>query len=1167
MPQPAGTFGELLLGYRLAAGISQRELARRAGLSVRALRDIEQGRVRSPRAGSIHRLAAALELSSTERTLLLAAVGGRTGAGGNERAWVGVLGPLLVLRGEHPIDIGATKVRCLLGLLAIQPGQPVTREQIVDVLWSDRPPKTCLSLVQGYLGRLRRLLETTRRSLILTRGGCLLRFDAEELDLLRFDDLVARAGAARSAGDGAAAMELLGRALDCWRGQLLADLDPRLRQHPAAVAIAGRRLAATLGYSELATGLGRHEYAVPRLRALVGDEPLHEGLRSRLMLALAGSGQQGAALDQFADVRARLADELGIEPGPEIAQAYVRVLRQDVPGLASREVAPIEPRVPAILAPAQLPPDAAAFTGRTAHLRQLDALVPTPVPAGTAVVITAITGTAGVGKTALAVHWAHRVRGRFPDGQLYVNLQGFATTAPLRPIEALSRFLQAMGLPAERIPVEVEEAAALYRSLVADRRMLVLLDDARSPEQLRPLLPGSPSCLVLVTSRDRLAGLVAHEGAHRLALDVLTPAEARALIGRVLGTQRVRAEPDGAVELANACARLPLALRVAMANLTNHRQLSISGYLARLRADNRLSALSADSDPQAAMRAALDLSYLAEPAEARRLFRRLSLVAGPDVTPEAAAALVHSGPSQAERVLDRLAAAHLIGERSPGRYAFHDLLRLYAAEHAQAEDGELELRAATRRLYDHYLTAVDAAARLLYPEKLRLPLPAVADGVPESVLDDHAAALAWLDAERPNLVAAVTHAAARGPRPAAWLLGDALRGYFQLRLYAVDWLAVAHAAHAAADAEGDLRACAAAEINLADANLLQSRYDEAIGYYRSALALNAESGWLHGQATALGNLGNAYLRSGRLEQALESHTRALALNRETGWLAGQAANLGNLGIEYAELGRLAVAADHYRRALRLYRRIGSRSGEAHTLANLGETYHWLGRLKDALTRLSDAQRIHGEIGDQGNEGDALRALADVHCDAGRPDQALAIARTALAAVSNTGYRRPEADALNTLGAILHRLDRLADAVEHYRQALRLANETGNRFPEARSLIGLADLHRRMGELEPALGFADKAVEITMRAGFQVLYGRALAGVAAIHLAGGRLEEGGRLARQALAIQRRTGDRLGLADTHAIAGEAVRSRFHRRQATALYAQLGVPGAERLRLLLP
>jgi DNA-binding SARP family transcriptional activator len=607
-------WGDWLRRSRVCAGYTQEDLAARAGVSVRALRDLERNRVRRPHASSVQRLVAALPVDDAERARVLSA------AAAPDAVQVGVLGPLTVHCGHRAVDTGCGLPRTLLGLLALQPHRAVPREEIVDVLWGDRPPRSCLNLVHVYVAQVRRLLEPTRerrapaRTVVLARGGYLLDLDADRLDTARFAALAAEAGATR---DAATAHERYAAALACWRGPAAADLDPGLRRHPAAVAL------------------------------------------------------QAAALAVYTAVRERLGDCLGIEPGPELRAAHLRVLRQEM-------VAPV-----AVRPPAQLPADPTVFIGRTQPLRRLDALLAASVN------VAVVAGTAGVGKSALATHWAHRVRDRFPDGQLHADLGGTA------PGAALSRFLHAVGV--SRVPDEPEEAASLYRSLLADRRMLVLLDGAGHPDQVRPLLPGSPHCLVLVTSRDDLAGLVARDGARRVTLDVFSPDEAAAF----LGAERVAAEPGPAAELARLCAYLPLALSIAEANLTGR---PIAGFVARLRAGDRLAELAVDGDPDTSVRAAFGRSYEPLPPPARRLFRLLGLVPGPEVTVASAAALAGVEPAAAAHLLRQLAAAHLLTERAPGRFACHQLLRLYAAERSRAEDADNHRWAALRRLSAHART-------------------------------------------------------------------------------------------------------------------------------------------------------------------------------------------------------------------------------------------------------------------------------------------------------------------------------------------------------------------------------------------------------------------------------------------------------------------------------
>jgi DNA-binding SARP family transcriptional activator/DNA-binding XRE family transcriptional regulator/Tfp pilus assembly protein PilF len=1174
MEQPS-SLGALLREYRLGAGMTQRELARRAGLSVRALRDIEQGRVGQPRWHSVQGLAAALRLADIDHHRLLSAAGRAGRAVAARRLDIGVLGPLTVRRDAVAVEVGPARLRCLLGLLALQPGQVVAREEIVDVLWGERPPATCLSLVHTYVARLRRLLEPGRRQraparvVLRVRGGYLLELAADHLDVLCFDELAEGARRAAAAGDSAAACELSARALALWRGPLLSDLDGRLQQHPAAVALCQRRLAVALAHADSAIGLGRHQQAVAPLRVLVRDEPLHESLHARLMLALAASGQQATALRLFADLRERLVNELGVEPGAEVQDAHLRILRQQLPAPAPAGAAP---RASEWATPAQLPAAVAAFTGRTREQAELDRLLQ-PGTDTTTVVISAIAGTAGVGKTALAVHWAHRVRDRFPDGQLYVNLRGYAQGPPLRPIQALAGFLHALGVAAERVPAELEQAAGLYRTLLANRRVLLLLDNARDAEQVRALLPGSPSCLVLVTSRDRLGGLVARDGARRLTLDVLTPREADALLARLLGKQQVRAEPQATAALARACGYLPLALRIAAANLTSNHHQTVAGYLAELRGGDRLAALEAGGDEQAAVRAAFDLSYNALSAHLRRLFRLLGLVPGPDVTPQAAAALADTTPQQARQLLDQLAGAHLVNQHQPGRFAFHDLLRLYAAERCHDEDSQPERQAAIGRLLSWYLHTIDTAARRLYPQVVRLPIPPMDAGPPPVRWEDDSQALAWLDAERPNLISAIQHAAVHGPRPTAWLLADAFRGYFWLRMHTVDWLTVAHAGLAAAQADSELQAEAAAQLSIADAHMRRSEYQRAIEHYGQALKLTRRIEWVDGQAATLGSLAGVYWRSGRLHQAADHLTQALTLYQRTGQLAGQANALGNLGAVLLDLGPLALAVQHLAEAVALFKKTQSRMGEGIYLGDLGEAYQLSGRLDDAVEQLTLALTLHRHTGDLSGEADTLRCLAAAHSDAGRHAQALELVHTALTIAQKTGERRFEADALNTLASVHQRLGRHQEAFDHYQQALRLGGETENLRSEAAALIGLATAHQCLGRPDQASACVRRALALTTDTGYRLLEGDALTTMAAIHLHQRQPDSAAQEAVEALVLHRQTGHRLAEARTLLLLGLALRATGqaeaalpHWREALALFTQIGTPDANQVRELL-
>jgi DNA-binding SARP family transcriptional activator/Tfp pilus assembly protein PilF len=1057
-----------------------------------------------------------------------------------------ILGPAEVWAGGWRVPITGSLRRALLAGLLLHANQVVATDALLALLWDGAPPRTAVASLQVMVHRLRRALEPVAPGRLVTRpGGYLLVVQPGELDLDRFDQLVADGKAALAAGRPAEAAAALRRALELWRGPALLGAAVTEWLRGQAARLEERRLAALEDRIEADLRLGRHADLVPELEGLVSAAPLRprERLFGQLMVALYRSGRQADALAVYRRLRARLAGDLGLDPGSELQRLEQAILRND-PALAAPAAGGGADNLGAGAAaapgvvPAQLPADVVDFTGRGGELEQLDTLL---APGGraqaeggpTGTVIAIVAGTAGVGKTALAVHWAHRVASAFPDGQLYVNLRGHASAPPLRAVEALTLLLRALGVDPERVPVEEQEAAGLYRSLLAGKRMLVVLDNAAGADQVRPLLPGSAGCVVLVTSRDRLDGLVAREGARRLTLGVLPPAEARALLSRIIDRERVEAEPPAAAELARLCAYLPLALRIAAANLAAHPHHSIAAYNRELAGDDRLAALAVDGDGEAAVRAAFELSEAALPAEARRLFRLLGLVPGPDVSAGAAATLAGISAERAHLLLERLAGAHLLDQHAPGRFAFHDLLRLYAGQLARARERPAARQEAVERLLGWYLRRADAAARVLYPHLLRLPPQELArlagSGFHEG---EQAEPLAWLDAERPNLVAAVWHAAAHGPRPAAWLLADTLRGYFALRRHTVDWLAAARAGLAAASSDGDARAQAACRLSLGHAYWSLGGYPSAAEHYQAALALARRAGWEEGEATILANLGLVHWELGQLEPAADQLAQALALDRRTGRRAGQANHLANLGFVERELGRLDRAADHCAEALALYRELGSRGGEANALSNLGLVHHDLGHLDRALTHLTEALARYRAIGDRSNEGDTLNALAAVHRDHGRYTEARDHAQAALALARKIGDRRTQADSLNTLAATYERLGRHRQALGHHAQALQLARETGTRYQEAEALVGLSTVRRQLGALDQAVREARQALAIARRAGYRLLEGHALLALADAHLARGDLRRALRAARAALAVHSQSGHRLGEARARA-----------------------------------
>ena len=1021
---------------------------------------------------------------------------------------VGLLGPVRVWSDDGWLRPGTPQQCLVLSFLALRAGQVVAADELVDVVWASDPPRSAHNGIQVILTHLRKALVRTPGARLARCGaGYQLDTDPGRIDVHQFRSLV-RVG--REAGDAGSAVDLFDQALTLWRGPALADAADTPKASQVKDSLAQERLAAAEDRIGALLRCGREQEAAFELPGLVADHPLRERLTGLLMLALYRTGCQGDALAAYQQVRSTLVTELGIEPGDELQHLHRRILASD-PGLvpvaapvaityarvrsldpdsgaecqdesgaghvavprpeepattfrhgSQRRVSARPHQLPAVV-PRQLPAVAPHFTGREAELAKLDSLLDGVAGDGAAVVISAVGGMAGVGKTALAVHWAHLVAGRFPDGQLYVNLRGFGPSGgPVEPAVAIRGFLEGLGVAADRIPATPDAQAGLFRSLLAGRQMLLILDNARDEDQVRSLLPGSPTCAVVVTSRTRLAGLAAAEGAQLVNVDPLTDADAREVLTRRLGPGRITAEPDAVSELIALCGGLPLALAITAARAAGHPGFTLAALAAELRNGQQLGALST-GEASTSVRAVFSWSYqhLAEPAA--RMFRLLGLHPGHDFTGAAAAHLAGLPDDGTRDLLRGLARAHLLTEPAPGRYAFHDLLRAYAARQSGATDDEGERGAALTRLFDYYLAAAGASMDILFPAE-RDHRPKV--GLPAAFMppvETPAAARAWLDAERANLVAIAGHAARGGwPGHTTRLAGIMFR-YLDYGGYYPDALTVQTHALDAARRAGDRAARADALRSGSIIDYRQGRYERTGDQLRQALAIYRDLGDRYGQGRTLSNLGLVLRRQGSYLDAIGHYRQALELLHDIGDKWGHALALDNLGLVFCQQGLYQEAAGHHRQAMALWRELGDRCSAAASLDNLGVALRLQGLMHQAADCHELAATEFRELGYRDDEASALTRLGAAVCGQGRYQLAAGYHRRAHALFRNLGNRPGESEALNGLGEALTALGAPAQARTCHHDALTLANETKDRYQQARAHDGLAHAYNAVSD--------------------------------------------------------------------------------------------------------
>jgi DNA-binding SARP family transcriptional activator/tetratricopeptide (TPR) repeat protein len=954
-----------------------------------------------------------------------------------------MLGPLEVQVDGAWRGISAAKWRTVLAVLLVNSGQLVSTDELIGEVWPEAAPATAVNLVSVYVHRLRRQLPDGSRRLITRSPGYQLLAAPDDIDVAQFDRMMRDGRAALAAREPERAAGLLKAAEALWHGtRAFADVPPS----PLITAEAGRledcRVEALELRIQADLGCGRHAQVVPELRRLLADHPLREGMWALLMRALQRSGRQAEALEVYAHARQQIAEELGVDPSAELRQLYEHILRADAgadpaflptapaadspfadaspsplitpapagqdggpgregqppgpsgpsrpsgpPGMPA--AAPAVPSRPAGAAPlvAQLPADIPDFTGREVQLQTLQDLLGGPAPGSPgAVIVAAVIGAGGLGKTTLAVHAAHLLRSVFPDGQLYANLVG-ANAHPVSSGDVLARFLRDLGVDPARIPVEEEERAALFRSTLVGQRVLIVLDDARDAAQVRPLLPGSASCAVLVTTRNRMPDLA---GSRYVDLDVLSADEAWELFAGIVGTERAAAEPAATAEVLAACAGLPLAIRIAGARLAARGGWTVANLARRLSDQRRrLDELRAGD---LAVRACFAVSFTSLPrrpagrVDPAHAFRLLGLWPGRFIALPAAAALLGEPEEETADALEELVDAQLLQCFAPDRYRFHDLLRTYAAGRADLEEPEAVRQDSMLRLLTWYLHTVEAVAHLVSPHHYQVELAPLVPGCAPLGFASLEEALDWCEVERSNLLTATRQAAASGLPVLAWQLPVAAFGFFNRRTYWAEWVETHQIALSSVRQLGDRRAEALVLNNLGMA-FARRRMDEAADFFEQALKIRCEIGDLPGEAQTATNLADTYLRQERYDEALNLLRRALAIRRQAASPYSEGVVLNNLGEVYLALGRIAEAVPSLEQARKIFHDIGELRGEGYALNNLGTAHLVRGQPAQAIPAMERALDLRHACGDRLDEAHTLRDLVRASLANGQPGPA------------------------------------------------------------------------------------------------------------------------------------------------------------------------------------
>ncbi|MFI0734125.1 tetratricopeptide repeat protein [Streptomyces sp. NPDC021225] len=1017
------------------------------------------------------------------------------------------LGPLELWHHDRQHALGSVKERCVLAVLIHARGEPVTAETLMDRVWDGHPPRTALDTLHSYLSRLRGRLNRAVGDLAEVKrpspGLYQLRAAPDAIDLLRFQKLRTEARAAAERSERGRAIRLLRTTEALWRGEPLTEFGCAWAASARARLIEDHRLVREERI-RLELELGRHADLVGELQELAAQNPLAQKVICSLMLALYRCGRHDESLALYLTTRRLLKNGQGIEPGLELRELHERILKQDRALLETHR----DTEADTAAAPNNLPRVTRDFTGRAAELRILLADQASSDSGTASLPLTVIHGMPGVGKTALALRAGYELRTTYPDGMFYLDLHAYSDRPPHDPAEALAALLQASESPGP-LPDSIDERAAKWRQWTARRRVLVILDNARDSAQVLPLLPGAPTCRVIVTSRNRLAGL---DGATSLFLDVLSQAEAAALFTRIAGRARLSVDATALRDVVAACGCHPLALQW-LASRFRHRDSWDLHHL--------LDRLTQAADPleefDDAVASAFRFSYAELSGPAQRLFRLLALHPGPDITLHAAIALTGPDAAPVRKSLEALLDGHLLEEPIRDRYRFHDLGRAFGLQICSEVESEAVRRQAVDRLFDYYLTATHRAAHLAHPSRHPLPLPPEREYTDAPRFTDADEATVWLSLERANLLAVARVSAAESPSHAA-LFPHALAT--SLKLWGTWGIAseLYDAAVSALRSRGDRAALARTLVERAEVSA-QRQHDEAQQCATEALALFQEFDDPHGCADALLQQGRAHLAGGRGDIALRTLDEALAVYRTVGDRSGEAECLNVQGAALYYAGRYGDALQNVRAMLSLYEALQDEAGQVKALNNLGEYEFHQGRYDEARHYYERSLALAQRRGARQELAILDTNLGAVFQATGRTDRALACFQRALDSHRAGHDALGEVNVLISMGTAYAATKRGREALLHFTMAEEVARGIDNAYERQRALLGMADVQRESGRLGDALTLFEQALDIARTADFPLGSAHALAGLTRTALLLGHVERARRYGDQAIALYR------------------------------------------------